>query len=86
MEDDLGVASALYWKPPQLKGLTQIIRILEKKFNKKRPFARILEFILIVGPYISINRPYRAFEWDPNPRKEVVTSFEKLSRAGTEFS
>jgi len=49
-EDDLGVASDLYWKPPQSKGLTQIIRILEKKFNKKRPFARILEFILIVGP------------------------------------
>ena len=29
---------------------TQIIRILEKKFNKKRPFARFLAFITIVGP------------------------------------
>jgi hypothetical protein len=36
--------------------------------------------------YISSNRPYRVFEWDPNPRKEVVPSCKKSSWAGTKFS
>jgi hypothetical protein len=52
-----------------LKDLIQILPIFEKNSIKKRPFARILAFIVIVGP--------------TSPKSQVKESKQKLKKGFT---